>query len=284
MMGVIRPRVLLLSGVVGLLFYVALYLNTEPWRVYGNDVIPLLSCMDEMRCWLMAACWIVPASLFFLFVASIGRHWRVAWLIALLYLPAFTASRAVVIEERFRISPSSCANHSGVWWKPINDDYDDCRRLPESTEFLDLLKAFWGDQLELNFARCPGYRLAGSQTGVVFVGGGLLPDSLRDQTLLIAFCSAACHPPPHDHQHCILWSWGEVNGKPGGIFYRECTDAAGMIQKIEQALQQAASGLVPYSPDAQALLRAEQAVREEALRLQGGRRVGAEEMRLDRIL
>jgi hypothetical protein len=62
-----------------------------------------------------------------------------------------------------------------------------------------------------------------------------------------------------------VWEWGRVNDEDQGIFGRECTDTAGMIQKIEMALQQAASGQVPYSSKAQGLLRSELAHRRAAI-------------------
>lgn len=260
------PRHFLLGGAAASIFYVALYLSAEPWRVFSNDVLPRisLSMLSDLWFWLMTAAWLLPTFLLFTFIAFLGHRRSFAWCLLLLAVPAFMVSRGLIIDWRYRQSITSCANHSGVWWSSY--DYDSSKPLPASTEFHDLLRAFWGDQLRLNGARCPGYRLAGSQTGVIFVGGSLHLDSLRRQRVLIAFCSSVSHPPPHDHQHCLIWEWASVNDDFRGVFRRECTDAADMIQRIETALHQAASGQVKYSSQAQTLLHSELAGRQKITR------------------
>lgn len=210
--------------------------------------------------WWIVAAWIVSPFLFFQIIAWFARRWRLAWFLLLLYLPAFVVARRTIIDSRYKNSVVSCANHSGIYWSFYN--HDSSQRLPDSTEFQDLLTAFWGTQWKLYGARCPGYRLAGSKTGVIYVGGGLHLDSLREHQVLVAFCSSLSHPPPYDHQHCSTWKWSSDNDKYPGVFGRECTDTTGMVQKIEFALKQAASGQVPYSSAAQDLLRSELAARK----------------------
>lgn len=97
----------------------------------------------------------------------------------------------------------------------------------------------------------------GTQTGVVFVGGGLRPASLHEPEVLIAFCSWQSHPFPHAHQHCLVWwpSGGKgTNWGNWGSFHRECSDTINMIARIKTALEQADKGIVPYSKDARRLL------------------------------
>ena len=257
------PRAQVVAGsVFVLLLYVSLYFSTERWRVYSNDVLPRVALSEflELHFWMLTAVWILPAFLYFQFVALLARRWRFAWCLLLAYLPGFFISYRIVIASRLRNSIVSCANHSGVWWR--YHDYDSAIPLPDSLEFHDLLKAFWGDDLRLSGARCPGYRLSGTETGVIFVAGGLQLNSLRSERVLIGFCSSLSHPPPQDHQHCLTWEWAEVNGAFEGDVRRDCTDTADMIQRLEDALKRANSGQIPYSGQAQSVLRSELAIRK----------------------
>lgn len=228
----------------------ALHLSTRSYAVYSND-FPILQ----------QAAVILPVFALCLFIVTFGLRRLSTWVLVLVLITGLFFCRFSMIKIRLINCTSSCANHSGVWWK--NNAYDATKALPNSTEFMDLLTAFWGDSLHPGGARCPGYRRAGTKTGVIFIGGGLYLDSLREEEVLIAFCSWRSHPPPYDHQHCLVWHWGEVNNKHQGIFDRECANTGDMIQRIGKALAQAESGKVPYSPDATLILKDELAQRKE---------------------
>lgn len=124
------------------------------------------------------------------------------------------------------------------------------RPLPSSTEFADALAFYWeGESCSRNLhsATCPGYRLAGTKTGVVFVGGGLKLASLNGGQVLLAFCDWRCHPVPHDHLHAQVWD--------GEHLQRECMHNKDIILAIERTLKVAETGEVPYSPAAVAEMR-----------------------------
>jgi hypothetical protein len=101
----------------------------------------------------------------------------------------------------------------------------------------------------------------------VFVGGGLRLASIKDKATLIAFCDGICHPPPYDHQHCIVWRTDYViNGVSKGCFERECSNASDMITRIEAAFKQAEDGTVPYTKEAVKILEFERDKRKELLK------------------
>jgi hypothetical protein len=213
-----------------------LHFSTRNYKVFSND-FPLV---------LQVVAGAVILALCLLITFAGLRKLRTYGLLLALFL-ALLFCRHQMISIRLSLCTASCANHSGVWWQHT-DNYDFAKPLPASTEFHDLLKAFWGDNLVLSMARCPGYRRTGTATGVVFVGGGLRLSSLPDKKVLIAFCSWKSHPPPYDHQHCLLWN-GDVD--------RECTRTWNTIELIEKAIAQAKSGEVPYSPEAVQILQYE---------------------------
>lgn len=160
-----------------------------------------------------------------------------------------------IINQRLKDSIISCGNHS-AFWPPV--EFDANKALPASIEFSDFLVATdsYSEPLDRLLAskRCPGFRRAGTQTGVVFVGGGVRLASLQNAEVLIAFCSWQSHPIPHDHQHCLVWQPSEGKGTNWGTFHRECSNATNMIARIETALKQADEGIVPYSDKARRLL------------------------------
>jgi hypothetical protein len=252
-----KRRTVLLS-VVGVMVAAAygllLYAITEPWRVYSNDYRPFI--------------WAIPAFLGTAAIAIVSIRWPRCWPLVVLLVPLFLVSRQQIINQRLSDCVTSCANHSAFWG---SYDFDGTASLPESSEFADLLMALHkGESDPLRGKRCPGYRRAGTETGVVFVGGGLRLASLHDQEVLIAFCSWKCHPIPYDHQHGILWEWGTVNGVQRGIFRRVCSDTKDMIGRIERALKQADEGIVPYSRAAVLLLADELKTRKGLMDNQRG--------------
>jgi len=247
----------------GLAFTVLLSQATEEWRVYGNDILPrygsgsVLDTGDYFKLFV----WILISGLPIVAIVHSARKKRLAWLALPLLLPAFWFCRWAVIDSRLKDCIQSCANHS-MWWTPIEFDYSE--PLPASTEFADLLAAFSNGRPRLNGARCPGYRRADTKTGVVFVGGGLQLDQLSGHTVLLAFCSVISHPPPRDIQRAVVWLPG--TGKPeDGNILKESGDTSHIVALLEQALAQASSGKVPYSDEAQGLLRNELKARKQEL-------------------
>jgi hypothetical protein len=210
----------ILFASIGLLLTVGygllLYAMTEHWRVYGNDYRP----------WF----WTLPAFVVALGIAIVGIRFRRAWLLVLLLVPLFLMSRQQIINRRHEDSIISCGNHSG-FWPPV--EFDANKALPTSVEFTDFLRAtdYYSQPMDrlLSSKRCPGFRRAATQTGVVFVGGGLRPASLQDAEVLIAFCSWQSHPIPYDHQHCLVWWPGGGKGTNWGTFNRECSNTTNMI-------------------------------------------------------
>lgn len=223
---------------------------TEPWRVYGNDYRP----------WF----WTIPAFVVAVGAATAALRFPRAWLLVLLLAPLFLASRQQIINQRLKDSIISCGNHS-AFWPPVQFDVN--KALPASIEFFDFLVTTdsYSEPLDRLLAskRCPGFRRAGTQTGVVFVGGGLRLASLQNSEVLIAFCSWQSHPISHDHQHCLVWQPSEGNGTNWGAFNRECSNATNIIARIEAALKQADGGIVPYSKDARRLLAHELELRKK---------------------
>jgi hypothetical protein len=253
-----RKRQTVLLSVVGVMVAAAygllLYATTEPWRVYGNDYRPFF--------------WTIPAIPGIAAIAVASVRWPRCWPLVVLLVPLFVVSRQQIIHRRLVDCVTSCANHSAFWG---SYDFDGTASLPGSTEFADFLRAMHkGESDPLGGRRCPGYRRAGTETGVVFVGGGLRLASLRDEEVLVAFCSWKCHPIPYDHQHCLIREWGEVNGVPGAIFRRVCSDTEDMIARIERALTQAGEGIVPYSRAAHLLLADELEMRKALMENQRG--------------
>jgi hypothetical protein len=238
-----------LAAFLAVAIAIGLYASVKSYRVFGND-FPLL-IQITVFIGLFLSCLLVVA-------LGLRRVW--SWLIVLGLTGAFILCRQAMIRTCLRNCTASCANHSGVWWRSY--DYDSTKPLPNSTEFLDFLNALWGNNLRGSYC-CPGFRRAGTKTGVVFVGGGLTLDTLRQEEVLIGFCSWKSHPPPYDHQHCVVWRWGQVNNKSQGIFERECAYTGEMIQRIDKALAQAESGRVPYSSDAVQILKYELEQRKE---------------------
>jgi hypothetical protein len=266
---VVRSRILryiVLPVSLAVAFYALLYVSTEEWRVYRNDVLPSLGWdpIYHRDIWPMLLAWLGPLTLFCLGVAIAARRWKRAWLGLLLLIPAFFLARHYVIRSRQWNSIISCANHANFW---MHIHIDPREPLPDSTEFVDLLvagsKDGWGplpmgpdEGIGLAGVRCPGYRRAGTRTGMAYVGGGLRLDSLDCGSVLIAFCTWSSHLPPYDRQHCLT-------AGPEGFFYREPIDTKEMIVRIKLALRRAADGTVPYSADAQEILRFELAKRRE---------------------
>ncbi len=245
-MGKRRTVLLVVVGVlVASAYGLLLYAVTEPWRVYGNDYLPFF--------------WAIPAFLGTAAVAIVSirwPRWRPLVVLVVLLVPLFFISRQQIINRRLTDCVTSCGNHSAFWgsW-----EFDGDTPLPSSTEFAEFLVTSHKDEPlpPLHGMRCPGYKRAGTRTGVVFVGGGLRLASLADKEVLVAFCSWKCHPVPYDHQHCLVWEWGDVNGTYRGIFARHCSETKDMIGRIQRALEQANQGLVPYSREACTLLRDE---------------------------
>ncbi|NQT86526.1 hypothetical protein HQ560_07170 [bacterium] len=84
-------------------------------------------------------------------------------------------------------------------------------------------------------------------TGYVFVGGALSPQTARKASALLLFCAAGSHPMQHAQHAVLAGEWLDI---------RECSPLE-MVRLIEQALEQAKTGAVPYSADAVTLLRRE---------------------------
>jgi len=243
MIGKGRTALLSIVGVfVPICYGLLLYAVTEPWRVYSNDYRPFL--------------WAIPALLGAVGIAVVALRRPRVWPLVVLLVPLFLVSKQQVINQRLRDSIVSCGNHSSFWGA---HDFDGNAPLPSSAEFAEFLLASHKDEPvdPLQGRRCPGYKRAGTKTGVVFVGGGLRLASLPEEEVLVAFCSWKCHPIPHDHQHCLVWERAEVNGTPAGVFTRHCSETKDMTARIERALKQAHQGGVPYSREACALLAEE---------------------------
>lgn len=229
--------VLLLTAGYGLL----LSAMTEPWRVYANDYRP----------WF----WTLPAFAIAVGTMIVGVRFPRAWFLIVLLVPLFLVARQQIINQRLKDSIISCGNHS-AFWPPV--EFDANKELPDSIEFADFLMAtdYYREPMDrlLPSKRCPGCRRVGTQTGVVFVGGGLRLASIPDTEVLIAFCSWQSHPIPYDHQHCLVWQPSDGKGTNRGTFRRECSNTTNMLARIETALKQADKGIVPYSKDARRLL------------------------------
>jgi len=249
-------RKLFLTTVIGVLlpvcYGVLLYAATEPWRVYGNDYRPFF--------------WTIPAFLVAASIAIVGIRFRRAWFLVLLLVPLFLVSRQQIINQHLKLSIMSCGNRS-AFWPPV--EFDGNEALPASIEFTDFLVAtdYYSAPMDrlLPSKRCPGFKRAGTQSGVVFVGGGLRLASLQDAEVLIAFCSWQSHPIPYDHQHCLVWWPSGGSGTNWGSFHRECSNATNMIARIEAALRQADEGVVPYSNEARRLLAYELQERKQLM-------------------
>ena len=254
-----RWRLWLTAFAVALGFYAVLYVSTEKYRVYSNDWLPTLhwwNFVEPMTLLKLAGGFGLVAGFSFIVLRAAAQDRFVLGIFVLL-LPIFAVSRAGIIRQRHIDRTTSCANHAGVWWwvPELGDKVS--RALPASTEFADAL-AFYQEgenhPLNLHSATCPGYRLAGTKTGVVFVGGGLKLSGLKGGNVLIAFCDWRCHPVPYDHLHAQVWN--------GESLQRECLQNKDIISAIERALKAAESGDVPYSPPAVAELQAQLAQRK----------------------
>jgi hypothetical protein len=228
--------------------------------VYGNDFPILLQVVVA-----------IPVLVLCIYITCLAWHRFRTCFLLLVLVGAFFLYRHLMIKVRLENCTASCANHSS-FWAPSLYNYAD-EPLPLTSEFATFLETVHRDEqprpYNLGFLtgrRCPGYRRTGTKTGVVFVGGGLLPNSLPKVDTLIAFCEWECHPPPYDHQHCLIWEWRTVNGEYSGSFYRQCVgDTMQMIELLEVALQQGKNGTVPYTQEAQNVLRYELEKRRELL-------------------
>lgn len=239
-----RWRVGVAAFAVAVVFYTALYVSTERYRVFSNDWVPvpdrwLLVSPDAL---LKMTAWLGSVTAFSFVVLRAATRRRLMLVLFVLLVPVFAVGRAGVIRQRHIYRTASCANHSGVWWwvPELGDKVS--RPLPFSTEFADALAFFWAGENQirnLHSATCPGYRLTGTKTGVVFIGGGLKLSELKDGLVLIAFCDWRCHPVPHDHLHAQIWD--------GESLRRECMHNKDIITAIETALAAAQAGKVPYS-------------------------------------
>lgn len=171
--------------------------------------------------------------------------------IGVLVLLFFPCRRAIV-HDRALSANSSCANHIHhicspfmqwvVFEKPSMDI-----ALPDSTEFQDFL-----DMVATNghpcirYQYCCGYKLSDLRTGYAYVGGGLKLKTVVEQQPIIAFCDAACHPPPYDRDQHIMRGAG---GTP------DCTNTKSLIRALQKAIARADSGEIPYSPAAVEVMR-----------------------------
>lgn len=256
-----RACLWLAAVAVAVVFYAALYLSTERYRVYANDWLPTLdwwNFVEPMTVLKLAGGFGLVAG-FSLFVLRAAARDRLVLGLFVLLVPIFALSRAGIIRQRHIDRTASCANHSGVWWWVPEPGEKLTHPLPASTEFADALAFFWeGEKRSSNFhsATCPGYRLTGTKTGVVFVGGGLTLANVKGNPVLLAFCDWRCHPVPHDHLHAQVWD--------GEHLRRECMHNKDIIPAIERALKVAETGDVPYSPAAVAEMR-EQLARRKAM-------------------
>ena len=246
------------SVVVSVAFFALLYVSTERYRVFANDWLPILHWMNVVQpepMLKLAAGFGVVAGFSFILLWAAARN-RLAWLLFVVLVPVFSFLREDIIRQRHVQRTVSCANHAGVWWRTFDPDFDFSRRLPASTEFTDMLLFLSGEEIRpwLRAGSCPGSNLAGTKTGVVFVGGGLKLSDLNGGNLLVAFCDWRCHPVPHDHLHAMVWHRERLE--------RECMHNRDIIPAIERALKAAESGQVPYAPAAVAELREQLAQRK----------------------
>lgn len=249
----------LVSAAISVIFLLLLYFTTEHYRVFTNDILPPPDWRlfrEDPVTWQLLGIWLFLVMVVTYLLAALyarAGHWRL--IAILLFVLAFILSRGLVIHTRLQNCISSCANHSS-FWGPFEFTGD--VPLTNSTEFADFIKQMHGEDKFPEHRYCPGRRRAGTKTGVVFVGGGLDLGALRGTNVLVAFCSWKSHPPPYDHQHYMMWEWANVNNVYRGIFdSHNCADTTDMIKLIEHALQQADSGIVPYSQEAVAILRYE---------------------------
>lgn len=257
-------QTVLVSVALAVAFLLALYFTTVNYRVFFKDILPFPDWrlpLDPVL-WLRIGIWLLLVTVVAYLIATLyarARYWR--WVAILLFVLAFILARGIVIHSQLQNCISSCANHSSFWG---TFEFKGDVPLTNSTEFADFLKQMHGEDKLLFTRYCPGWRRAGTKTGVVFVGGGIHLAALRGTNVLVAFCSWKCHPPPYDHQHYLMWEWWNVNNKEyRGIFEKHGADTADMIKQIEHALQQADSGTVPYSQEAVAILRYELTERQE---------------------
>jgi hypothetical protein len=95
---------------------------------------------------------------------------------------------------------------------------------------------------------CPGRAVSTEpETGYVYVGGGLATEKAVEAKALLLFCAAGSHPDEHAQHAILAGAWPEVRG---------CSPAE-IARLIEQALEQAKSGALPYAEEAVALLKRE---------------------------
>ena len=231
------------SVALSLLFGNALLKSTRSYLVWANDFDVSVQAIV-----------LVFVSLLFLAILSYGIKHIASWICLLVLIVGFIFCKQLMINIRLEHCTASCANHSG-YWNLL--EYPPGKPFPKTNEFYDFLLAIHGNDLEKygNGMFCPGLRRSGTKTGYVFVGNGLPNDILKKEDVLIAFCSWISHPPPYDHQHCLLTV--QVNDKDKITFYRECTDIKGMINRINSALDDAKNGKIPYSKESIEILKYE---------------------------
>jgi hypothetical protein len=235
------------------IFYFVLMTDTEPWKVYGNDFS------------IHPPYWILPVLAASFGIAFVAIRYKWVWLLCVSSIPYYVAIRPGIIDGMLDDCIAECASNSSFWFS--RSGFDGKNPLPNTTEFAVCFGSFRSvDEREFYYP-CPGYKRNGTRTGVAFVGGGLCLAPIKDNKVLIAFCNWACHPPPHDHQHCIIWQYGNINSVYTGSFDRECTNASDMITRIEAALKQAEDGTVSYSKEAVKILQFERDKRKELLGL-----------------
>jgi hypothetical protein len=251
---------------VGLVLYVSLYYECEPWRVYGGDMLPSFTEFTSLpydpewaRYVLCVFAWVLPVVVVGYATSFLVRRWgHWWWLILLSIIPAYLVARTSVIDRRLwqcSVRCTACASlAAGV---------QDLRMpLPQTCKYREFIVHAHGEGLPLGLFYCPARHRTRSETGMVFVGGGL---DLRfvaptpAQPVLIAFCEWQSHPAPYDQQNVLLWD-------ASGNLRRQWAGASGMIEYIETALGQARSGAVPYSDDAVITLRSELSHRQNAER------------------
>lgn len=260
-------RLLGLSAVITVAFYLVLYFSTDRWRVFADDILPSFEwwALIVPHNLLMFAIWLIPVFTLTYAVAIFGKragHWR--WLALLAFIPVFIVCKGMVIRSRLQNCTSSCANHSAFWG---SHEFAGNVPLTNSIEFADFLQQMHGPEV-LNASRyCPGWKRAGTKTGVVFVGGGLDLNATEGTNALVAFCSWKCHPPPIDHQHYLIWERAKEFGEGySGYFARHCAkNTTAMIATIEEAINLADRGVLRYSPDARKLLQEELAQRKQLI-------------------
>ncbi len=261
-------KTILTAGAIFTILYVPLVSSTEQWRVYGNDIMPTFHSWESFffgkghKWYLVSAAFGFHTSLLFLSLVSgfiFVRYWCLRVPVAIVLFCCFFCFRHWVISSRLENAVESCGNHASFWGNLGQFASDvSLPDLPDSTEFYDYLAAKHPD-IDPYFSglRCPGYKRTGTRTGVVFVGGSLDLSSLN-AGVLIAFCSWQSHPPPHDHQHALVWE--------GTYERRNCaSDVKEMIDLIEKAITQGVSGKTPYTPKAMQILHYELEQRKRLL-------------------